>query len=261
MSDETYGRIIGNLKDRSVGLRFIRWGEPTLHPKLAEYIGTARGYGHICHINTNGALCDSGMSKRLIESGLDSVKFSFQGTDEKSYQEMRQGGGFNTLIKNIETLYRLRGDREAPYIHVSTTTVYETDEDVKLFEERMSGVCDLVTVGRTNFEFVDDERAGTLDGSRKALFAELKNKRAVIKKRPEICYEVFGKLSVDWDGKVTACCSDYNAEMTVGDIALNTIGEIYDGDKINGFRKILARREYEKIRLCSFCYDVMNIQR
>jgi MoaA/NifB/PqqE/SkfB family radical SAM enzyme len=259
MSDETYEKIIAGLRGRSVGLRFIRWGEPTLHPKLAEYIKTARGEGHICHINTNGVLCDAAMSENLLASGLDSVKFSFQGTDERSYQEMRQGGGFTSLIKNIETLHRLRGGHESPYIHVSTTTARETDEDIKLFEERMSKICDLVTVGRTNFEFVDAEHADTLTGARKALFAELKSKQAAVKKRPEVCYEVFGKLSVDWDGKVTACCGDYNAEMTVGDVARNTIGEIYNSGGIERYRRILSRREYDKIRLCSFCYDVMDI--
>jgi MoaA/NifB/PqqE/SkfB family radical SAM enzyme len=104
ISDDTFRNIINSIKGREIGIRFIRWGEPTLHQKLIEYIKEIKNEGHLCHINTNGMLLNDRLIYELINSGLDSIKFSFQGVDEKSYNEMRQGGGFNKLIETIKVM-------------------------------------------------------------------------------------------------------------------------------------------------------------
>jgi len=182
-----------------------------MHPQIVKFFKTAKDEGHLIHLNTNGQLLDKVSITELINTGLDSIKFSFQGVDEKSYQEMRQGSSFVKLVEKIKITHKIRGDKTLPYIHISTTTTYESEEAVKKFKEKFGLYCDLVTAGKTKLEHVEIEKT-KLTKEQKGVLSELKTKESMIEERLKICPEVFGKLSIDWDGKITACCSDYNVK-------------------------------------------------
>jgi hypothetical protein len=49
--------------------------------------------------------------------------------------------------------------------------------------------------------------------------------------------------------------------MLVGDIRENSLAEIWQSEKMNTYRKIIAARRYDAIELCSICYDTMGLQR
>lgn len=44
-----------------------------------------KSQGVLLHFNTNGLHLDDEMISKIIESGIDSIKFSFQGIDELTY--------------------------------------------------------------------------------------------------------------------------------------------------------------------------------
>ena len=58
-------------------MRFIRWGEPTSHPKMVEFIRAAKKEGVMCHLNTNGSLLNEEKIDQLLEIPLDGIKFSY----------------------------------------------------------------------------------------------------------------------------------------------------------------------------------------
>lgn len=259
MSDEIFEKILEEIKGYKTPLRFIRWGEPTLHKKFIEYVKKAKQFGIVCHFNTNGSLLTKEQCINVVESGLDSIKFSFQGIDEKSYREMRNTEYFSELLATIKMLYDIRGDKPYPYIHVSTTITYETAEQVKKFKNEVEKYSDLVTVGRTVLEYIDLDKVKLNEEDKKTLI-KLKNEESVVKQHPKCCPEVFDKLSINWDGTVSGCCADYDNKMLVGDIKENTLLEIWNSNKMNSYRKILSEKRYDDIEICKSCYDCMEIQ-
>ncbi len=172
---------------------------------------------------------------------------------------MRNTNYFNQLMTNIEALYNLRADNKFPFIHVATTITYESNEQVNRFKARTSKISDLVTVGRTKLEHIHVQDIKLSENDREK-FQLLKEQQSLIKVRMSCCPEVYDKLSIDWDGKVTACCSDYDNQMTVGNLADNTLKEIWNGNELNSVREILAKKEYHKIEHCKMCYDYMSLQ-
>ncbi|MBN2299069.1 MAG: radical SAM protein, partial [Deltaproteobacteria bacterium] len=159
MSENTFEKAINELKAHRTPIRFIGWGEPLLHPELESILATCQEHGILTHLNTNGLLLDEKMMEMFINTPLNSLKFSFQGVDRKSYREMRNRDFFNELIIKIKKLHEIRGDRPYPYLHVSTTITYESAEQVKAFREMITPHVDLVTVGRTTMEFVNPDFA------------------------------------------------------------------------------------------------------
>lgn len=258
MSEVVFYKIVDEIKKYKTPLRFIRWGEPTLHPNLIKYLRVAKENGSLIHINTNGKLLDETIMRQLIDIPLDSIKFSFQGVDRKSYREMRNMDYFDKLLAKVKMLYELRRGKAYPFIHISTTITYESKDQVKAFKDRVAKFTDLVTVGRTKLEHIDPNMTKLSDQEKETLML-LKQQESIVKKHTE-CPEVFDKLSIDCDGSVTACCGDYDNKMVVGNILENSLEELWVSDKMNFYRQMLAAMLHDELDLCRTCYDAMSLR-
>jgi MoaA/NifB/PqqE/SkfB family radical SAM enzyme len=258
MTDEIFYKILDEIQPYKTPLRFIRYGEPTLHQQLVEFIRAANEVGCMTHINTNGSKLDRGAIEELIEAGLTSIKFSFQGVDQKSFAEMRNTDFFTDLVDVIRLTYEVRGEKELPYIQVSTTITYESPEQVKAFRELMGDITDLVSVGRTVMDHLDIESV-RLRPKEMEMIKRLMKEESVVKKHPE-CPEVYDKLSINFDGTVTACCGDSDNLMLVGDVTKSTIQEIWHSDTLNVYRDMLADMRHDELPLCKTCYDYQGLQ-
>lgn len=109
MSDKVFEKILDNIKRYHIkGVRFIRWGEPTLHLKFLDWAKALKDEGSLVHFNTNGLLLDEKMIRGIVDTKIDSVKFSFQGIDDLTYKEMRSGGSYSKLLSAIKMMYAMR---------------------------------------------------------------------------------------------------------------------------------------------------------
>ena len=106
MPDKVVDALVDNVaKYKIPGVRFIRWGEPTLHAKYIEILRRVKNAGALIHINTNGSTMNAEQIQALVDIPLDSIKFSFQGADEGTYNEMRQGGNYLKLLATVKAMY------------------------------------------------------------------------------------------------------------------------------------------------------------
>ena len=221
-------RILVELSRYKTPVRFIRWGEPLLHPGIYDVLRRAKELEIATHINTNGLMLSPSISKMLISTGVDSIKISMQGYDRQSYAVVRGLDHFQQLCEDIRGLVLARGDSKTPRIVVGTT----------MEPGKTSPSFDWWT--KTGLKGVDIYAGETLDLAEK-------------REPPDVCPEVWDKLSIDWDGKVSACCGDYDNYMTVGDLAHQTLREVWVCEKIKKYRKKLAEHDYEGLALCQRC--------
>jgi len=258
MSEEIFSRVLDQAAEHGCHLRFILWGEPTLHPHWLDWMTRVVDRGLNAHFNTNGSRITEDDMRRLVDSGVQSMKFSFQGVDQKSYREMRSTDYFEELLGKVQRLYEIRGAAPSPFIHVSTTITYEGPELVRAFRDRVSAFTDKVTIGRTELGRFDASGA-SLSAEERALLEHMKQEDKLVRKHPR-CPEIFDKLSVYWDGRVTACCRDFDGVMLLGDIREQTLAEIWRSEKLSAYRQALARDEYDKFPLCRVCWDYHGLQ-
>lgn len=231
MSDETFKRIITEIEDIRIPIRFIRWGEPLLHPKIMTYANNLTKREIPLHITTNGLLLNDEIAEKLIQVDIDSIIFSMQGTTEKEYESSRIGGNYDLLSDNIKKLSRIRENDKKPYIAITTTITKEQGKNKKDFIRYWKRYVDDVKIGVTNLSRINDSKGNHID-----------------------CKEPWQKLSVDWDGNVSACCGDYDRLMHIGNINDNSLYDLWNGDLLKSYRKIISYQEYDSLTLCSKCY-------
>jgi len=252
MPEQVFEKVVQECQENNTPIRLIRWGEPFLHPKIIEFLKYAKSKGILLHITNNGLAIKQEQIKDLVELGVDSVIFSFQGATKQEYEIMRNNNQYDKLKANILKLVELRGDKEKPFLHISSTMTDETKEQIDIFIKYWGKIADSVGVGKTNLSRLSCSQIRSFETIKKLDF--LKSKET-IKKCYQPCTEVYQKLSVDWDGKVSCCCGDYDNFLTVGNINETSLYDIWNKSwKLKTIRKMLDNNMHKELTLCSTCY-------
>ena len=112
MSEEILKKVVVECSKFNTPIRFIRWGEPFLHPKIIDFCKYIKSKGLIVHITNNGLSIKESDMKSLVELEADSIIFSFQGTTKEQYELMRKNHRYDELKTNVLKLVDIRGDKK-----------------------------------------------------------------------------------------------------------------------------------------------------
>ena len=253
ISEAHFKKVIDECAEHGAAVRLIRWGEPFLHERIVEFCRYIKNKGNLVHVTTNGIPIEEDQMNHMVDMELDSIKFSFQGATKAQYQEMRNSEEYDKLHDNILKFIKIRGDGKKPYFHISSTMTNETEEEIEKFVKYWSHIVDSVGVGMTNLSAFSPERIKSAKLRRQ--FENLK-RRETLKKEYRPCGEVYRKLSVDWDGKISACCSDFDNELTVGHIEKSSMEEVWENSMIlRSIRTLLDHGQHRALKRCSTCYQ------
>ena len=251
-----FKKIVDECAEYHSPIRLIRIGEPFLHKDIIEYAKYVKSKGLPLHITCNGLAISEDDMKAIISLELDSLIFSFQGATKEQYAIMRNTNQYEKLKNNVIKLVELRGNKAKPFIHISSTMTDESSEQIKEFTAYWGSIVDSVGVGQTNLSILSLEQINSLKVAGQLKEAK---KHETIRKEYRPCTEVYQKLSIDWDGKVSCCCSDYENFLTVGDINETSLQEIWNhSPELKIFRELLDKKKHKALTLCSKCYHTYD---
>ncbi|MBI1852231.1 MAG: radical SAM protein [Planctomycetes bacterium] len=90
-------------------------GEPTLNPDFVRIVEYLKGFGIALSFNTNGMLVDDAMARKFVSIGVDSITFSIDGATAKTYNYIRVGSDFDTMIANVRRLSAIKRENGSPF--------------------------------------------------------------------------------------------------------------------------------------------------
>ena len=67
------------------------------------------------------------------------------------------------------------------------------------------------------------------------------------------CNYPLQRLAVYWNGDVTACCMDYNNLFNFGNAGTESMAEIWNSERVAGFRSMHADGRRSEINVCNRC--------
>ena len=185
-------------------------------------------------INTNATKLDEKLSKKLIDSGLDLMIYSFDGGTKKTYEFMRPGrftkNTYDDVYSNIVKFaqYKNQLNSKFPRTKIQMVLTHDTLNEVKSYYESFKDIVDDVSVKQYT------ERGGKLkDFDKKEkdkIIDYLENNN--INEEPELmrsidgtvsisrgrlpCEQPYQRLLVTYDGRVSMCCYDWGSMHTIG---------------------------------------------
>jgi len=238
MKMDLYKRIIDEASENNTYSIKLSWrGEPMLNPNLIEMIKYAKkkGIKDVAFL-TNAELLTEKKSKELVESGLDWISISADGTNE-IYNKIRFPAKFEETIEKIKYLKNLRDEKKQvkPLIRVqSILTALENDSSK--FYKSWEGLADKINV------IADHIRDYEMD-TKKIEYNQF-----------FLCPKPFQRITIAHDGKVHQCINDYDGKNILGDISKQTIKEVWNGEKNKKLRESFKKHTFLKENIsCNFC--------
>ena len=213
---------------REVG--FLMNGEPFLNPELENFVLMAKdiGYSYI-YVTTNGILADKERLIRLVNSGLNSLKFSINAFDKESYCRIHGYDYFDRVMKNLYDAVNLRDESQVhggQFYRVMVTSVYmeSISDELLKFKATLEPMVD---------DFVLSKAHGT--------FA-----------KKDFCVLPFNRLHVTSEGYLTACYEDINCNLVLADLNQIAIIEAWHGELARKLRRKHLNGDFDSL-LCNHC--------
>lgn len=233
-------KLVYNLIDQAADLKIpsikFNWrGEPLMHPKLPDFIKYAKTKGILeTLINTNATHLNDDLSKKIIESGLDILIYSFDGGTKETYEKMRPGrfkkNNFERIIKNIKNFHEKKKQMNSffPRTKIQMILTSETRNEINNFKEIFGDIVDDVSLKQYterggSMDDLDDEEKQKIKKKYKKIlndqnFSYMKNGDGdlFISNKRLPCEQPYQRLMVTYDGKVSMCCYDWGSMHTIG---------------------------------------------
>lgn len=240
MNFDVYAKAIDECAEHGLYSIRLSWrGEPAMHKGLAEMVAYAKQQGikEVSFI-TNGTMLTPDLSRALVDAGLDYLSVSIDGIEE-TYENIRKPAKFYETVERLRTLRRLRDEFGNGFPRVRTNSIWSAVKDTtKEYNDILSPVTDYMTVN-------PDYDHG-------------KTKTAI--NPAHVCHYLYQRMTVMWDGSVPLCICDKSKEILLGNIATDSLAEMWQGEAMTKARKDQVNGKTDTIAPCSKCQRSLTTQ-
>jgi len=250
MSIDLFRQILGKLVEAPPLLLTLHLaGEPLLAKNIFEMIRLAKEAGIQTTLSTNAAALSEATSRRLIEAGLDSIRLDFC-ADKERFEQVRLGASWEKVYSNIVGLLKARTDMNAerPIVRIN-----EVSTSGASHKERVRRIGALKGLFRGHsvkgFSSLEVHNwAGKFAAEHDDLNVARRHRT-----RPHPCSHLWTSLAITCDGIVVPCCRDLECECALGDLKVQSLDEIWNGEKLRVMRRAMSDRDLKEVPLCAGC--------
>lgn len=242
MQEDTFRIIADQCGIYGAWVRISGGGEPMLHPQAVELIEYAKKVGAKVGLITNGSRFTEESSRRLLEANVDMIEFSVDAADEKTYDRVRRGLKWETLVTNVRRMVELRNQLKSS-TKIIASGVNQEGVDI----EAVAGFWEPIV---DNFQKRKYLTWGINDPSKSADTAPYLPPEDMIP-----CPFIFERLNIDSRGKVMVCGFDIAAVTDMGNIHEKSIRDIWHSDEFDHYRQKHLSGKGDEIALCRDCPD------
>jgi radical SAM protein with 4Fe4S-binding SPASM domain len=226
---------------------FAGLGEPTLDPLLPEKIRYLKNKlpSVPVQVTTNASLLNETRAKALIESGLDLMIISFNGTSKESYESVMVGMKFDRTLENVVNFLKLRKGAK-PAVTLSCVRLEANARDFASIEKFWNEKGVTIESFKTPIPF---NRGG--DQMKDRYKSRWSLEKPSKKRHMLPCRMMAENLLIHPSGRVALCFVDYEEEIILGEFGKDSLRKIL-ANKKQIFDSHL-RGDFSKTPLCQNC--------
>lgn len=258
LQSELFKKTIDELANTLSYLTFYFQGEPYLHPQFLELVQYAASRRIYTATSTNAHYLTDEMAKRTIESGLDRLIISIDGTTQETYEAYRIGGKLDKVIEGAKNIVRWKKELKSltPFVVFQFLVVKPNEHQVEAVY-KLANEIGIDHVALKTAQIYDyksgSELIPTLD--KYSRYQKMEDGTYSIKNELlSHCWKMWQSCVITWDGKVVPCCFDKDAHYVMGDLQQQSFREIWQSEKYNSFRATILRSR-DEIEMCRNCTE------
>ncbi len=208
--------------------------------------------------STNAHFLTDDVARRTVESGLDRLVVSIDGTTQDTYQAYRVGGKLDKVIEGTKNIIRWKEALRSRTPHVVFQFLVVRPNEHQVNEvQTLAKQLGVDAVGLKTAQIYDYEQGSDLMPTltQYARYRRQSDGTYAIK-NPLLnhCWKMWHSAVITWDGQVVPCCFDKDAQHALGDVSERSFAEIWRSAPYQRFRQTLLRSR-SKIDICQNCTE------
>ncbi|SOE20003.1 radical SAM additional 4Fe4S-binding SPASM domain-containing protein [Spirosomataceae bacterium TFI 002] len=253
-----FEQTIEELKGSLLYLTFYFQGEPYLHKDFLEMVSFASKHKVYTATSTNAHYLDKKSARKTVESGLDRLIVSIDGTSQETYEQYRVGGKLEKVIEGTKNIIQAKKDAKSstPHVIFQFLVVKPNEheiEDVK----KLASELGVDEVRLKTAQIYDYEQGSPLIPTidKYSRYTPKGDGTYYIKNKfIDHCWKMWHSCVITWDGKVIPCCFDKDAHYQLGSLGENSFSQVWKSPAYTNFRQSLIKSRSE-IEMCKNCTE------
>jgi radical SAM protein with 4Fe4S-binding SPASM domain len=263
LQNDFFTTTIDEIHQHVLYLIFYFQGEPYLNPAFLDMVKYASDKKIYTATSTNAHYLNDEAARKTVESGLDRLIISIDGTTQDVYKKYRIGGTLEKVTEGAKNIvkWRKKLNSKTPFIFFQFLVVKPNEhqiEDIKKLAKEI-GVDEVRFKTAQVYDFKDDPNQLIPENEKFSRYKKnpdgthrLKNKLA------NRCWKLWHANVITWDGLVVPCCFDKDASHQLGNLKGQSFSEIWKNDNYKQFRKELMNSR-KNIDICANCSEGVSV--
>ncbi|HOA37336.1 MAG TPA: SPASM domain-containing protein [Flavihumibacter sp.] len=240
-------------------LIFYFQGEPYLNPSFLDMVKYASEKKIYTATSTNAHYLTDANAKRTVESGLDRLIISIDGTTQDVYEQYRVGGQLEKVLTGARNMVKWKKECKSrtPYIIFQFLVVKPNEHQIEAARALATeiGVDDIWYKTAQVYDYENDPHQ--LIPSIDKFSRYKRDKKGAMRPKNSLnnhCWRAWHAPVITWDGLVVPCCFDKDAQHRLGDLKQRSFKEVWNEPAYRDFRANLLQSR-ANIDICANCSE------
>ena len=244
-------------------LIFYFQGEPYLNPDFLDMVKYAHDKGIYTATSTNAHYLTDEKAKKTVESGLDRLIISVDGTTQDVYQQYRVGGKLDKVLEGARNIVKWKKElnSKTPFIFFQFLVVKPNEhqiEDIKKLGKEI-GVDQVRFKTAQVYDYNTDPNQLIPTINKYSRYKKDKEGKMQIKSGlNNHCWRLWSGNVLTWDGLVVPCCFDKDATHQLGNLKTQSFKQVWNNSNYQQFRKELMTSR-KNIDICANCSEGLSV--
>ncbi|MFN8265698.1 MAG: radical SAM/SPASM domain-containing protein [Chitinophagaceae bacterium] len=258
-----FEKTIDEIHKELLYLIFYFQGEPYLNPDFLKMVRYAADRKIYTATSTNAHYLTDAKAKETVESGLDRMIISIDGTTQDVYEQYRVGGQLNKVLEGARNIVKWKKELNSkkPFVVFQFLVVKPNEhqlEEVKQLAKDV-GVDDVWFKTAQVYDYENDPNQLIPENNKYSRYKKSKDGTFTPKnKLLNHCWKLWHANVITWDGLVVPCCFDKDAMHQLGNLKTQSFKDVWNNDNYKQFRNELIKSR-KNIDICANCSEGLKV--
>ncbi|MFL5738673.1 MAG: SPASM domain-containing protein [Flavisolibacter sp.] len=263
LEKDFFKETIDQLQKQLMYLVFYFQGEPYLNPDFLKMVSYASSKGIYTATSTNAHYLNDANARHTVESGLDRLIISIDGSTQETYRQYRVGGQLNKVLEGAANIVRWKKQLKSttPFIIFQYLVVRHNEHQIGEIRQlaKKIGVDQLRLKTAQVYDYENDPNQLIPQNKKYSRYKKNSQGKMVYKgTRANHCWRLWHDPVITWDGTVVPCCFDKDAQHKLGSLREQSFKELWKNRDYQNFRaQVLQSRA--NIDICANCSEGVKV--